>query len=192
MMLDRLAPSAWLLEIVKSLTGVDVARDLVAPFAGRWDKVGAYGEAMTIVSQCVQTVSADVAAISAGLAKQWEGRAADSGQCHLRSLGASLRSDSEVLADTGIRYQELAAAMQCAQAAAEILLKAVLDTAIQVAVCMAAGNVTSRTPAGDVIGYGMATHKTAHLVLLIEEWTRLVEVARTEAAAWTGAQATTG
>lgn len=177
----------WLLDFVKSLTGVDVARDLVAPFAGRWDRVGAYGEAMTNVSQCVQTVSADVTAISADLAKEWEGKAAGSAQSHLASLGASLRCDSEVLADTALRYQDLATAMQCAQAAADVLLKAILDAAIRVAVWAAAGNVTSRTPVGHVLGYGMATYKTADLVHLVEEWARLVAIARAEAGSWSGA-----
>jgi hypothetical protein len=76
--------------------------------------------------------------------------------------------------------------MQCGQLAAEIMLKAVLDAAIEVAVWAAAGSATSRTPVGSVIGYGMATYKTAYLMHLIEEWTRLVAVARSEAEKFAG------
>jgi hypothetical protein len=172
---------AWLLDLVKSLTGVDVLRDLIAPFAGRWDQVDAYGEALSNVSQCVQAVSAEVTTIAAGLGANWEGRAADAATTHLACLGASLRSDSQVLADTGVRYRELATAMRCGQVAAEVMLKAVLDAAIEVAVWAAAGSATTRTPAGSVIGYGMATYKTADLVHLVDEWTHLVAVAREDA-----------
>ncbi|HZM75752.1 MAG TPA: hypothetical protein VFC19_08505 [Candidatus Limnocylindrales bacterium] len=178
--LAHLAPSAWLLDIVKSLTGVDVATDLVAPFVGRWDGVNAYSEAMTNVSRCVQSVSAGVTTISTDLGTKWQGKAAGTAHAHLASISASLHSDSEALADIGLRYRELATAMQCGQVAAEIMLKAVLDAAMEVAVWMAAGTSTSRTPVGFVIGYGMATYKTARLVHLIEEWTRLVVLARAD------------
>ena len=178
---DQLIPSTWLLDIVKSLTGVDVASDLVAPFVGRWDRVDAYGEALANVSRCVEGVSGGVMSIASALGGNWRGEAADAAQVHLASTSAWLRSDSEVLADTGLRYRELAAAMRCGQVAAEMLLKAVLDTAIEVAVCVAAGTGTSRTPVGSVIGYGMATYKTAYLIHLIEKWTQLVDVARADA-----------
>lgn len=186
--LDQLKPSAWLLDIVKNITGVDVVRELVAPFVGRWDSVDAYGEALMGASRCLQSVSADVTTISRELDKNWQSVAADDARIHLASVGASLRADSRTQADLGSRYQELATAMQCGQAVAEMLLKAVLDTAIEIAVWAAAGTATSRTRVGAVIGYGMATYRTAHLMHLLEEWACLVTAARAETEAFLGRQ----
>jgi hypothetical protein len=183
---DHLAPSEWLLGIVKSLTGVDVMRELVVPFVGRWGNVDDYGEALTNVSRCLEAVSTDVATISSELGKNWQGLAADAARTNLASIGTSLHSDSETQAGLGIRYRELATAMQCAQVVAEMLLKAVLDTAIEVAVWAAAGASTSQTRVGDVLGYGMATYKTAYLVHLLEEWGCLVSAAREDTEGFLG------
>jgi hypothetical protein len=178
--LDQLRPSVWLLDIVKSLTGVDVMQELVAPFVGQWGKVNAYGKALTNVSRCLQAVSANVSTISAEVDKNWQGMAADAARIHLASVGAWLHSDSQTQADFGMRYRELATAMQCGQLVAEVILKAVIDTAIEIAVWAAAGTATSQSRVGFVAGYGMATYKTAHLVWLIEEWAGLVAAARAE------------
>jgi len=183
---DHLAPSVWLLEIVKSLTGVDVMRELVAPFVGPWDKVNAYGESLTNVSRCLQAVSADVTTISTALDNNWRGEAADAARNHVAAIAASLHSDSVTQADLGMRYRELATAMQCGQVVADMILKGVLDTAIEIAVWAAAGTATSQTRVGAVLGYGMATYKTAYLVHLLEEWTHLVTAARTEAEGFLG------
>jgi len=184
--LDQLTQSVWLLDIVNSLTGVDVMRELVAPFLGQWGNVNAYGEALTNVSRCFQAVSANVIMISGELDKNWRGMTADAARTHLASVGASLRSDSAMQADIGMRYRELATAMQCGQVVAEMLLKAVLDTAIEIAVWAAAGTATSQTRVGTILGYGMATYKTAYLLHLLEEWTCLVAAARAETEGFLG------
>lgn len=178
--LDQLAPSMWLLDIVKSLTGVDVVRELIGPFVGPWAKVDAYGEALANVARCVHSVSAEVTAISRELDNSWQGIAADDGRIHFASVAASLRSDSRTQADLSTRYRELATAMQCGQVVAEMILKAVLDNAIQIAVWAAAGTSTSPTRVGSVIGYGMVTYKTVYLRHLLEEWASLVIAARAE------------
>lgn len=178
--LDQLTPSAWLLDIVKTLTGVDVMRELVVPFVGQWGEVTAYGEALANVSRCFQAVSADVVTISGELDKDWRGLTADAARTHLASIAASLRSDSATQADIGTRYRELATVMQCGQVVAEMLLKAVLDTAIEIAMWAAAGTATSKTRVGTILGYGMATYKTVYLLHLLEEWTCLVAAARAE------------
>jgi hypothetical protein len=72
--------------------------------------------------------------------------------------------------------------MQCGQVVAEMLLRAVLDTAIEIAVWAAAGTVTSKTRVGSVLGYGMATYKSTYLMRLLEEWACLVAAARAETA----------
>lgn len=183
---DQLAPTAWLLDIVKSLTGVDVMRELVAPFVGQWGNVNAYGQALMDASRCLQAVSVNVTQFARELDRKWQSVAADDARIHLASIGASLRSDSRTQADLGLRYQELATAMQCGQVVAEMILKAVLDTAIEVAVWAAAGTATSQTRVGSVIGYGMATYKTAYLMHLLEEWTCLVAAARAETEGFLG------
>lgn len=178
--MTRVMTSTWLLDLVESLTGVDVAAELVAPLAGPWDGVETYGESLTAISRLLPHVSGKVTAVAESLKGQWEGHAADDPRAYLTSIGASLCSQSVALAKAGEQYQEFATGMRIAQAGAECLLKEVLETAIEIAIWAAAGTATSQTRIGDVLGYGMATYKTVHLRYLIERWTHLVAVAKHE------------
>jgi len=174
---DYLSPSKWVFDIVKSLTGVDILGELVSPFVGHWERVSAYGDALTKVSQCLTGVSTNVSNVNGALDTQWDGNAADAANVYFGSVGTSLRLHSEALAKAGERYQELAAGMYHHHVAAEHLLKLVFDEAIAIAVWAAVGTATAETGVGAAVGYGMAAYKTVRLVNLINHWRELVEKA---------------
>src|SRR5688572_369120 len=92
---DLFSPSAWLFEIVKALTNVDVLGEFVSPLSGHWTMVSAYGDALGKLSLCLRDVSSDVQETSATLDGVWQGNASDAAYVYFAQAAGSLSGHAQ-------------------------------------------------------------------------------------------------
>jgi hypothetical protein len=171
---DYWSPSAWLFEIIKDVTGVDVLGHIVSPLVGHWNHVSAYGDALKKLAQSLQGVSANVSNIEFTLDGRWDGNAADAASVYFSSVATSLRLHSEALEKAHAEYQGLAVGMWHLTEVAEHLVKELLNKALEMAIYAAAGTVTAETGVGAAVGYGLAAYKALELLHILEQASKLI------------------
>lgn len=176
-LLDMFSPSAWVFDVVKFLTGVDVLGELVSPMSGHWTSVSAYGDALMKLSDCVDEVSGDVQLTAALMDESWEGNAADAAYLYFAKAAGSLSGHSRVLHRASEEYRKLARAMWHLMESMKGVLQAILDRGVRVGLYALAGSLTVETGVGAMVGYGLAAYELAKIVELVARVTGLVSLA---------------
>ncbi len=174
---DLFSPSAWLFDIVKAFTNVDVLGEVVAPLSGHWTMVSAYGDALGKVSACLQDVSGDVQANAVTLDGSWEGNASDAAYVYFAQAAGSLSGHAQALQRAGAEYRSLARAMWHLMESLKGLLQTLLDRAARAALYALAGSLTAETGVGAVVGYGLAAYEIAQIIALVSRITLVATVA---------------
>ncbi len=176
-LMDMFSPSAWVFDIVKLLTGVDVLGELVSPMSGHWTLVSAYGDALAKLSMCMGEVSTDVQVTATSMDATWEGNAADAAYMYFAMAAGSLSSHAQLARRASEEYKSLARAMWHLMEAMKGFLQAILDRGVRMALYALAGSLTAETGVGAMVGYGLATYEIAKIVQLVARVTMIVSVA---------------
>ncbi|GIH08344.1 hypothetical protein Rhe02_64110 [Rhizocola hellebori] len=164
---DLFSPSAWLFDVVKAFTNVDVLGEFVSPLSGHWTMVSAYGDALSKLSLCLRDLSADVQAASTTLDDVWDGNASDAAYVYFAQAAGSLTGHAQAVQRASVEYKSLARAMWHLMEAMKGLLQALLDRAARAALYALAGTLTAETGVGAAVGYGLAAYEIAQILRLV-------------------------
>jgi hypothetical protein len=164
---DLFSPSAWLFEVVRSFTNVDVLGECVSPLSGHWMMVSAYGDALSKLSACLRDVSSEVQSTSTTFDGTWDGKASDAAYVYFAQAAGSLSGHAQALERASVEYRSLARAMWHLMESMKGQLQALLDRAARAALYALAGTLTAESGVGAVVGYGLAAYEIAQIVRLV-------------------------
>jgi hypothetical protein len=174
---DLLSPSAWLFDIVRALTNVDVLGEFVSPFSGHWTMASAYGDALSKLSLCLGDVSTDVQATATAMDGMWDGNASDAAYLYFAQAAGSLSGHAQALQRASVEYKSLARAMWHLMESMKGLLQTLLDRAARAALYALAGTLTAETGVGAVVGYGLAAYEIAQILRIVARVTLIATAA---------------
>lgn len=174
---DLFSPSAWLFDIVKALTNVDVLGEFVSPLSGHWTLVSAYGDALSKLSLCLRDVSTDVQTTASTLDSAWDGNASDAAYVYFAQAAGSLSGHAQAVQRASVEYKSLARAMWHLMESMKGLLQALLDRAARAALYALAGTLTAETGVGAVVGYGLAAYEIAQILRIVARVTLICSAA---------------
>lgn len=175
--LDYASPTAWLNEAIEAMTGFDVLETVVKPFAGDWERFGAYGDALHHISECLGEMAVQVQAHTSLLGSQWTGNAADGAYFYFSNMATSLSRHAKEVERAHAKYTELALDMWHIAEQVKGILQAVCDLGLVALAEIAAGTALAETGVGAVVGYALAALTIAKIVERISEAAIVVQTA---------------
>lgn len=179
---DAMSPSWWINEIIKIYCGRDIVGACAEFFAGDWDKIHKYGEALTNAGDASLAVGMNIAWGNSQLDPTWSGNAADAASVYFYKVSQAHSDLKNVLVKIGEQYKKAAESTWRAADVVAGLIRMAIDRFIWAAAIAGAGSLISGGTA-TAAGAGVAA-----LVIKqgVEKWEKASVVMTTTATAMNG------
>lgn len=161
---NYISPSAWINEVIETVSGVDIFGLATDAFTGEWAALYKFGDALNSLAQFMQALGIDIQRGAISLDGEWDGNAGDAAYAYFTSLAAATSAQQIALHEAAKGYHHAAKGAWQLSNQLGNLLQAIADKAIIIGISAAAGTAASETVVGGVVGYGVAAWQAVELL----------------------------
>lgn len=175
---DAMSPSWWINEAIKIFIGKDILGTASEFFAGDWDKVYQYGDALSKAGDAALAVGINISWGNHQADQSWDGNAADAAAAYFAKVSAAHSDLNNVLKQLSSQYEQAAASTWRAADTVGGLIRIVLDRLFWAGITAGAGTLLSGGTA-TAAGYGAAALMIKDAVATWEKASKIMAVAGT-------------
>jgi hypothetical protein len=177
--LNYVSPSAWVNDLIASVTGVDIFGKATDFISGEWDALWKFGDAMINLAQCMQEMGIEIQKSTFDLDGSWDGNAGDAAFTYFTALATAISGQQTALRTAGNGYHQAARGAWQLSSQLGNLLQNIADKGILLGISCLAGTATMETGIGAVAGYGMAAYQAAQIVSLVNKASTIINTGGT-------------
>lgn len=172
-----LSPTEWIATFLTEITGWDPLGSISSSFMGEWAAFAKCGIAYRNLARACQDLGVNIQEGELRLDALWEGNANDAAHAYFCDLASKVSAMQFALDAAATDYADAARGAWLFANQAKDLLQAIVDSAVIVAACTAAGTALIETGVGAVVGYGLAALEVARIVAFLARAQKIIQIA---------------